>query len=169
MAPGGRHAGRWAGVGMSTDLGREPMKSKRAALDAPVRSLNHGQDPNVQLRELRAYCGRRGFEIIGEYVDKGVSGSREQRPALDKLLADCRKRLVDAIVVYRFDRFARTLANWIHRFIEGRLVSPDGKRYEDVWVSATRADAENEFQSTGMPTRTRTDASKLACPPGNTP
>src|SRR5678809_324760 len=67
------------------------------ALYARVSTLN-GQDPEMQLRELREYCERRGLPIAGEYVDRGVSGSRERRPALDQLLADCRRRRVDAVV-----------------------------------------------------------------------
>jgi len=94
---------------MITDIGRNEMTTKRVALYARVSTLNHGQDPEVQLRELRAYCERRGFEIVDEYVDRGISGSRERRPALDKLIAACRKRLVDGVVVYRYDRFARSL------------------------------------------------------------
>jgi len=110
---------------MITDLGREQMKSKRVALYARVSTLNHGQDPEVQLHELRAYCERRGFEIIAEYVDKGVSGSRERRPALDKLVADCRKRLVDAVVVYRYDRFARSLRQLVNALEEFRSLGID--------------------------------------------
>jgi DNA invertase Pin-like site-specific DNA recombinase len=66
----------------------------RAALYARISTLNHGQNPEVQLGELREYCQRRGFTIAHEYVYKGISGSRERRPALDKLLADCGKRRV---------------------------------------------------------------------------
>lgn len=101
------------------------MKSKRVALYARVSTLNHGQDPEVQLRELRAYCERRGFEIVGEYVDKGISGSREQRPALDKLIAVCHKRLVDAVVVYRYDRFARSLRQLVNALEEFRSIGID--------------------------------------------
>jgi DNA invertase Pin-like site-specific DNA recombinase len=54
------------------------MKAKRVVLYARV-STNNGQDPEVQLRELREYCQRRGFEIAEEFVDKGISGSRERR------------------------------------------------------------------------------------------
>jgi DNA invertase Pin-like site-specific DNA recombinase len=86
----------------------------RAALYARISTLNHGQDPEVQLRELRDYCQCRGFTITNEYVDKGISGSRERRPALDNLLTDCRKRLVDAVVVYRYDRFARSLCQLVN-------------------------------------------------------
>ena len=92
----------------------------RAALYARVSTLNHGQDPEVQLGEIREYCRRRGFTVAHEYVDKGISGSRERRPALDKLLADCRKRLVDAVVVYRYDRFARSLRQLVNALEEFR-------------------------------------------------
>jgi DNA invertase Pin-like site-specific DNA recombinase len=94
----------------------------RAALYARISTLNHGQDPEVQLRELGDYCQRRGFTITNEYVDKGISGSREKRPALDRLLADCRKRFVDAVVVYRYDRFARSLRQLVNSLEEFRAL-----------------------------------------------
>jgi sugar phosphate isomerase/epimerase len=71
----------------------------RVALYARVSTLA-GQDPEMQLRELREYCERRRLQIVEEYVDKGVSGSRERRPALDRLRAVCRKRLVDTLDIY---------------------------------------------------------------------
>lgn len=74
-------------------------------------STNNGQDPEMQLRELREYCQRRGFEIIHEYVDVGISGTREKRPQLDKLLADAHRRYFDVVVVWRFDRFARSVSH----------------------------------------------------------
>ena len=73
-----------------------------------------GQNPDAQLRELRAYCVRRGWEIGGEYVDVGFSGASERRPKLDQMLAGCRKRLFDAVVVYRYDRFARSLRHLVN-------------------------------------------------------
>jgi DNA invertase Pin-like site-specific DNA recombinase len=94
------------------------MKTKRVALYARISTLNHGQDPEVQLRELRDYCEHRGFVITETYIDKGISGSRERRPALDKLMADCRKRRVDAVVVYRYDRFARSLRQLVNALEE---------------------------------------------------
>jgi len=87
--------------------------------------LNHGQDPEVQLRELRAYCERRGFEIADTYIDKGISGSLERRPALDNLMAASRKRLVDAVVVYRYDRFARSLRQLVNALEEFRALGID--------------------------------------------
>jgi DNA invertase Pin-like site-specific DNA recombinase len=76
----------------------------------------------MQLRELRDYCSRRGWQIGGEYVDRGVSGSKERRPELDRLLSDCRKRLVDAVVVYRYDRFARSLPQLVNALEEFRAL-----------------------------------------------
>jgi DNA invertase Pin-like site-specific DNA recombinase len=96
----------------------------RVALYARVSTLA-GQDPEMQLRELREYCERRGLQIVQEYVDKGVSGSRERRPALDKLLVACRKRLVDAVVVYRYDRFARSLRQLVNALEEFRSLGID--------------------------------------------
>ena len=80
----------------------------RVAIYARV-STNNGQDPSMQTRELREYCQRRNWEIEGEYVDAGVSGVKERRPQLDAPFVVCRKRRVDAVVVYRYDRFARSL------------------------------------------------------------
>jgi DNA invertase Pin-like site-specific DNA recombinase len=91
----------------------------RAAIYARV-STNNGQDPSMQTRELREYCQRRGWQITGEYVDAGVSGAKERRPQLDALLAACRKRLVDAVVVYRYDRFARSLRQLVNALEEFR-------------------------------------------------
>ena len=97
---------------------------RKVALYARV-STNNGQDPEVQLRELREFCDRRGFGISQEFVDKGVSGSRERRPALDRLMVACRKRLVDAVVVYRYDRFARSLRQLVNALEEFRELGID--------------------------------------------
>ncbi len=91
-----------------------PMK---AALYVRV-STHAGQNPEMQLGESREYCQRRGWEVAGEYVDVGVSGAKERRPELDRLLAACRKRLVDAVVVYRYDRFARSLRQLVNALCE---------------------------------------------------
>ena len=91
----------------------------RVAIYARV-STNNGQDPGMQTRELREYCQRRSWEIEGEYVDAGVSGTKERRPQLDALLVACRKRRVDAVVVYRYDRFARSLRQLVNALEEFR-------------------------------------------------
>jgi len=76
----------------------------------------------MQLRELREYVAHRGWQVAGEYVDKGISGSREHRPELDRLWADCRKRKIDAVVVYRYDRFARSLRQLVNALEEFRTL-----------------------------------------------
>jgi DNA invertase Pin-like site-specific DNA recombinase len=99
------------------------MNVKKAALYARVST--NGQEPTVQFLELREFCNRRGFQIAAEFVDKGISGSREQRPALDKLMVACRKRQVDAVVVYRYDRFARSLRQLVNALEEFRCLGVD--------------------------------------------
>jgi DNA invertase Pin-like site-specific DNA recombinase len=81
-------------------------------------STRRGQDPRMQVRELRSYCKRRGWKVAGEYVDHGVSGSKDSRPELDRLMRDCRKRLVSAVIVYRYDRFARSLRHLVNALSE---------------------------------------------------
>jgi DNA invertase Pin-like site-specific DNA recombinase len=83
----------------------------RAALYARVSTNGHGQDPEVQLREMREYCQRRGWDIAGEFVDVGISGAKEKRPELDRLLADAHRRRFDSVVVWKFDRFARSVSH----------------------------------------------------------
>ena len=102
----------------------QTAQSQRAAIYARV-STHNGQDPEMQLREVREYCARRGWEIAGEYVDRGISGSKERRPELDRLLRDCRKRRVDAVVVYRYDRFARSLRQLVNALEEFRGLGID--------------------------------------------
>jgi DNA invertase Pin-like site-specific DNA recombinase len=112
-------------MGMTPSKHSSSKRPIRAALYARISTLNHGQDPEVQLRELREFCYQRGFTISQEYVDRGICGSREQRPALDKLIADCRKRIVDAVVVYRYDRFARSLRQLVNALDEFRSLGID--------------------------------------------
>jgi DNA invertase Pin-like site-specific DNA recombinase len=84
---------------------------RRAALYARISTIGHGQDPEMQLRELREYCLRRGWPVVSEYVDLGISGSKERRPELDRLIADAHKRKFEVIIVWKFDRFARSVSH----------------------------------------------------------
>lgn len=83
----------------------------KAAIYARVSTANNGQDPTMQTRELREYCERRGWTVVGEYVDIGISGTKEKRPELDRLLGEAHRRRFDAVVVWRFDRFARSVSH----------------------------------------------------------
>ena len=69
------------------------------------------QSVEMQLVQLREYAHRRGWEIAGEYIDEAVSGIKKKRPGLDRLMADCQQRLVDVVLVWKFDRFARSVTH----------------------------------------------------------
>src|SRR5499433_3805017 len=85
----------------------------KTALYARVSTADKGQDPEMQLRELREYCERRGWTISAEFVDVGVSGSKDSRPQLNKLMADAKQRRFDAILVWKLDRFGRSLKHLV--------------------------------------------------------
>ncbi|HCR17038.1 MAG TPA: resolvase [Candidatus Latescibacteria bacterium] len=82
-----------------------PRTNARVAIYARVSTT--GQDAGMQLRELREYAHQRGLEVVDELVDT-ESGSKDRRPELDRLWTLVRSRKVDTILVYRFDRFARS-------------------------------------------------------------
>ena len=85
----------------------------RVALYARV-STHNGQDPEMQLREMREYCLRRELVITGEYIDAGVSGSKDSRPELNKLMSDAKQRRFDAVLVWKLDRFGRSLKHLVN-------------------------------------------------------
>jgi DNA invertase Pin-like site-specific DNA recombinase len=82
----------------------------KAAIYARVSTLD--QEPENQLTELRRYVAARGWTAT-EYVDKGVSGTKDRRPALDRLLADARRRRIDAVICWRLDRLGRSLKHLV--------------------------------------------------------
>ena len=84
---------------------------KRAAMYVRVSTVE--QETDLQEAELREYCGRRGWEAI-LYRDKGHSGAKQDRPALNSLLSDLRKRKVDVILVWSLDRLARSLKHLLN-------------------------------------------------------
>jgi DNA invertase Pin-like site-specific DNA recombinase len=86
--------------------------SRRVAIYARV-STSAGQSVGMQLLDLRELAKRRYFELVGEYCDEGVSGSRESRPALDALLRDARRRKFDAVLVWKLDRLGRSLVHLV--------------------------------------------------------
>lgn len=83
--------------------------SPRINFYARVSTSSGYQDPEMQLRELREYAERRGWQIIETYTDTGVSGSKDSRPALNRLMADACRRRFDAVLLWKLDRFGRSL------------------------------------------------------------
>jgi len=90
----------------------------RVALYARVSTINNGQSPEMQLRELREYCERRGWDITGEYVDAGISGTKDRRPQLDRMMNGARSREFDVLLVWKLDRFARSLKHLVTAIAE---------------------------------------------------
>ena len=82
-----------------------------AAVYSRVSTIGHGQDPAMQTRELTEYCQRRGWEVFDQYVDNGVSGKKDSRPALNRLMADAHARRFDVVACWRFDRFSRSVSH----------------------------------------------------------
>src|SRR6267143_1945145 len=93
------------------------MTANRVAVYSRV-STNHGQDPELQLRELREYAASRALTIIQEYTDVGFSGSKDSRPALNRLMADASQRKFDAVLVWKLDRFGRSLRHLVNALAE---------------------------------------------------
>ena len=83
--------------------------TSRAAIYARVSTTD--QTCEMQVRELREYAARRGWAINGEYVDTGWSGAKASRPELDRLMKDAGLRRFDAVLVYKLDRFGRSVKN----------------------------------------------------------
>jgi DNA invertase Pin-like site-specific DNA recombinase len=100
--PSGSERSRWHAKPVAPD----DAVVVRAAIYARVSTLT-GQSPQMQLDVLYEYAERRQLEVVDEFVDHGVSGARDRRPELDRLMNGARQRAFDMVLVYRFDRFAR--------------------------------------------------------------
>src|SRR5215469_5782422 len=92
------------------------MKRNRVAIYGRVST--DGQSVDLQVTELREYAIRRDWRIVEEYLDVGVSGSRESRPALNRLMNDARQRKFDIILVWKIDRFGRSLKHLVNSLAE---------------------------------------------------
>src|SRR5579885_719469 len=97
-------------------------KRLRAILYARISTSDKGQDPEMQLREMRQAAKQRGWQHT-ELTDQGISGSKDSRPALDRLWTMCRRGQVDAVMVYRFDRFARSTKQLLNALEEFRTLN----------------------------------------------
>jgi DNA invertase Pin-like site-specific DNA recombinase len=89
------------------------------------------QSCELQVRDLRAYGTARGFDLVREYVDVGQSGAKDSRPELNKLMDDARKRQFDAVVCWRFDRFARSTKHLLSALEEFRSLGIQFISYQE--------------------------------------
>ena len=90
----------------------------RVAIYARVSTVNHGQDAGMQTREMHQFTEARGWTLAEEYVDQGVSGSKDSRPELNRLMADAKRRKFDVVLVWKLDRFGRSLRHLVNALAE---------------------------------------------------
>ncbi len=93
----------------STTSTSSNTKTVRAAIYARVSTSNHGQDVGLQVDELRLVAQQRGWAIVDEFVDEGISGAATSRPALDGMMEQARRGQIDLVVVWKLDRLGRSL------------------------------------------------------------
>ena len=108
----------------------------RAAIYARVSTVT-GQSPQMQLDVLREYAGRRELDIVAEFVDHGVSGARDHRPELDRLMTGARQRAFDMVLVYRFDRFARGVRHLVSALDEFQALGVQFVSYSESLDTST--------------------------------
>src|SRR4051812_32555377 len=98
--------------------GDDNMEIKRVGIYCRTSTNLQGHSIENQTGELRRYAEQRGWKIVKEYVDEGISGGQDRRPALDTLMADARRRRFDVVAVLKFDRFARSARHLINALAE---------------------------------------------------
>jgi DNA invertase Pin-like site-specific DNA recombinase len=111
----------------------------RVAIYARVSTVNHGQDVSLQTRELGQFAQARGWKVAGEYVDSGVSGSKDSRPELNRLMTDAHKRRFDIVCVWRFDRFARSVSHLLRALETFKALGIDFVSYSEQMDTSTPA------------------------------
>ena len=104
-------------------------KKKRIAVYARVSTSD--QSTESQLLDLRRYVRERGWTLFKDYCDNGISGTKGNRPALNELMADAKKRRFDVVLVWRFDRFARSTKHLILALEEFRNLGIDFVSYQE--------------------------------------
>ena len=96
-----------------------------------TRVSTQDQSVDMQTSDLKRYCDQRGFEVYKEYSDQGISGVKDRRPALDELMDDAKKKKFDAVLCWRFDRFARSTKHLITALEEFRHLGIDFISYQE--------------------------------------
>jgi len=112
--------------------------AQRVAIYARVSTTNHGQDVNMQLRELRQFADARGWQVVDEYTD-AITSTKEKRPALDRLMADAHKRRFDIVCVWRFDRFARSVSHLLRALETFKALGIDFVSFSEQMDTSTPA------------------------------
>jgi len=103
--------------------------TKRIAVYARVSTTDQSTDN--QLLDLKRYVSDRGWQTYKEYCDNGISGTKDSRPALNQLMDDAKKRRFDVVLVWRFDRFARSTRHLINALEEFKNLKIDFVSYQE--------------------------------------
>jgi DNA invertase Pin-like site-specific DNA recombinase len=111
----------------------------RVAIYARVSTTGHGQDVSMQTRELQQFAQARGWTPADEYVDAGVSGAKDSRPELNRLMADAHKRRFDIVCVWRFDRFARSVSHLLRALETFKALGIDFVSFSEQMDTSTPA------------------------------
>lgn len=98
-------------AGRTTAEEKERQKKMTVRCALYMRVSTDDQNIDLQRQGLAEFCSRRGWQIITEIADVGISGTKDSRPGLNKLMADAHKGRFDAVVVWKFDRFARSVSH----------------------------------------------------------
>lgn len=114
-----------------------PVIANRVAIYARVST--RGQEVENQLMQLRAYAAARGWTVTEEFTDVGCSGAKDSRPALNRLMGAARKRKIDVVLVWKFDRFARSTKHLVAALEEFRELGVSFVAQEDAIDTTTAA------------------------------
>ena len=95
------------------------------------------QTSENQLLDLRKYCEARGWVIVAECVDNGISGAKDDRPQLRAVMELAKKRKIDALLVWRYDRLARSLSHLVRTLEELRSLGINFASYQESIDTAT--------------------------------
>ncbi len=109
---------------------KQNNRAKRVALYARVDTLDKGQDPQTQLDQLRDYAQRRNFEVMGEFIDY-ASGTTQDRVQYKLMMEAARKRKLDVVLVWRYDRFARSTQALVNAMKEFQSMGIDFISYQE--------------------------------------
>lgn len=115
---------------------RSGTRPPRAAIYCRV-STTRDQDPQMQLDELRQVARQRGWNVVGEFVDVGVSGTKDRRPQLDKLMQLAHAGKLDIVATWRFDRFARSTRHLLTALEDFRVRGVDFVSLRDAVDTST--------------------------------
>lgn len=125
----------------------EEIMNKRVGIYARVSTKD--QTIEQQLQKLREFCSNAEYPVINEYIDEGISAVKTNRPAFKRLLEDVRRRKVNTILVWKLDRFSRSLKELINTIDELNEYGANFISYSDANIDTTTASGKLLFNMIG--------------------